>query len=49
MITLEQFVEINGDVDGGRCFEIRSKAIGDIIEYLKQILEVEVWQTYKKN
>ncbi len=24
----------NDDVDSGRCFEIRSKAIGDIAEYL---------------
>lgn len=25
----------NDDVDGGRCFKIRSKAISDIIEYLQ--------------
>jgi len=25
----------DNDVDGGRCFEVRAKAIGDIIEYLQ--------------
>ncbi len=26
----------NGDVDSGRCFEVRSKAIGDIINKLTE-------------